>query len=294
MLKLQNTLKTLTLFLTVLFCGCLAAQDIMVAVLEPEGGRNVKDHISLVRNQIVQSITGKRGFQLMDRARTEQILREHNFQRNTGLISADQARELGKMLGVDYIFTTELNKYDDGLEISCQALDIVTGRVVASGSEVVQELTTKSIRESSQDLMDDLLKSLNTNVSGAVRRGPSGGVSGGSSKNMLSGLDDEIRTSILNNRSNPKWNRNRNNYMLEVDLSGVTLNENRQFGTPTYRVSGTVHFFLSDSESGNNSGADLELEEFTEMSKDLMHKKIKSQVQPKVINIIRDLLSGLD
>jgi hypothetical protein len=82
--------------------------------------------------------------------------------------------------------------------------------------------------------------------------------------------------------------------MLEVDLSGVTLNENRQFGTPTYRVSGTVHFFLSDSESGNNSGADLELEEFTEMSKDLVHKKIKSQLQPKIINIIRELLSGLD
>ncbi|MDR2697871.1 MAG: penicillin-binding protein activator LpoB [Holophagales bacterium] len=273
------------------FCGCLAAQEISIAVLEPVGGRDARNHASLVRNQIVQTITGTKGFQLMDRARTDQILREHDFQRNTGLISSDQARELGKMLGVDYIVTSELNKHDDDLEISCQALDIVTGRVVASGSGLVEEVTAKSIMESTQDLMGSLLKSLNTNVSGAARRGSSGG---SSENNMLSGLDDEIRTIVANNRSIPKWNINRNNYMLEVDLSGVTLNENRQFGIPTYRVSGTVHFFLSDSESGNNSGADLELEEFTEMSKDLVHKKIKSQLQPKIINIIRELLAGLD
>jgi len=287
--KLKNTPKTITLFVAALFCGSLASQDITVAVLEPAGGRNVRDHISLVRNQIVQAVTGKKGFHLMDRARTDQILKEHDFQRNTGLISSGEARELGKMLGIDYIFTSELNKHDSSLEINCQVLDIVTGRVVASGNGLVEEPTTKSIAESTQDMMDDLLKSLNTNVSGTVRRGSAGGTS----KIMLSGLDYQIRTAIMNDKSNPKWTRNRNNYMLEVDLSGVTLNENRQFGIPTYRVSGTIRFLLSDA-GGNSSGADFELEEFTEMSKDLIHKKIKSQAQFKTISIIRDLLSGLD
>jgi len=289
MFKLRNAHKALALFPAAIFCGGLVAQEITVAVLEPVGNRDVKGHISLVRNQIVQSITGQRNFQLMDRARTDQILKEHDFQRNTGLISSGEARELGRMLGIDYIFTSEVNKHDNDLEINCQVLDIVTGRVVASGTGLVEEPTTKIIAESIQDMMEDVLKSLNTNVSGIVRGGPAGN----SSKIMLAGLDHQIRTAIINDRSNPKWIRNKNSYLLEIDTSGVTLNENRQFGTPTYRVGGTIHFLLSDA-GGNSSGIDFELEEFTEMSKDLIHKKIKSQTQSKTIGIIRDLLSGLD
>jgi TolB-like protein len=160
MLKPQNMLKTLTLFLTAIFCGCLAAQNINLAVLEPYGGRDVSGHISLVRDQIIQSISKKKGFHLMDRARTDQILKERDFQGNTGLISADRAMELGKMLGVDYLLTTELSMDDEDLEIRCRVFDIVSGRIVASESEEAESLTTRAIRESTRELMRDLIKEL--------------------------------------------------------------------------------------------------------------------------------------
>ena len=98
----------------------------------------------------------------------------------------------------------------------------------------------------------------------------------------------------MSNRSNPKWNSNKANYTLEVDLTNVKINENREFGKAVQQVSGRIHIILSDSESGNDVSTDFELEDFTEMGKDPIRRKILSQIQPKIVSIIRDLLSGLD
>ena len=296
MLKLQNKLKTLIWCLAAIFCIGLGADDIKIAVLEPTGKREVRAHFSLARNAFINTISKARGFQVMDRARTDQILNEHSFQRNTGLLASSEARELGKMLGVDLLFVSELGKHEDSLEISCQVLDIVTGQVVGSESTLMEEITSKLISENCQDLAEGLLKSINRNLPSGLNRAPSGGAAGaaGGANAMLSGLDAEISRLIMNNRTNAKWNRNRANYMLEVDLAGVSLSENRQFGTPVYRVSGTVAILLTDAESGGGSSMEVELQEFTEMTRDLIRNKIRSQVQPKVINIIRELLSGLD
>jgi len=283
-------LKSIILWPAALLCVTLAAQDLQVAVFEPSGNRDVSQQFSLVRNAFIQTIVNANGFQVMDRGRTDQILREHDFQRNTGLLSANQARELGKMLGVDLILTSELVLHEDSLEINCQALDIVTGEIVGSSSVVLEEVTSKLIREDCQGMMEGLLKGINRKLSGGLNRASVDN----SPQSILSGLDVEISRAIMNNRSNPKWNRNKGNYMMEVDLSNVNINENRQFGTSVQRVSGTIHITLSDSENEGNASVDIELDDFTEMGKNLIRRKIMAQMQPKIINIIRELLSELD
>jgi len=283
-------LKTCLLCLVALLCvgPGLGAQDLNVAVLEPMGGRDVRSQFSLVRNAFISTVTKTNGFQLIDRARTDQILNEHGFQRNSGLLAASEARKLGNMLGVDFIFSSELIKHDDGTEISCQTLDIVTGEVIGSESVVLEDASSKMIRESCEDMMVEILKTINKRATSRPSRGNSGG------SDMLSGLDLEISKAVMNNRTNAKWNKNKANYTVEVDLSGVNLNENRQFGSAAYRVSGIVSIMLMDEKSGNGSNAEVEVEEFVEMSRDLLRNELMSQIKSKTNNIIRDLLKGLD
>jgi len=285
------------LCLAALLCaglGTLSAQDLKVAVLEPMGGRDVRSRFSLVRNAFISTATKTNGFQLIDRARTDQILSEHGFQRNSGLLAGSEARELGKMLGVDFIFSSELTKHDDDLEISCQALDIVTGEVVGSGSVVLEGATSAAVRQSCEEMMADILKTVSKRAASRPSRGNPGGSGGSSASNLLSGLENEMSRAVMNNRSNAKWNRNKANYSVAVDLSGVNLSENRQHGTVVYWVGGIVSIMLTDDESGNISDSKIEVEEFSEMSKDLLKNKLLSQIRSKASNIIRDLLSGLD
>jgi TolB-like protein len=299
MFKLQHALKALTLCLATFFCAGLAAQDIQIAVFEPNGARDVRQQFSAVRNVFIQTITNTKGFRVMDRARTDQIVSEHNFARTSGLVSPSEARELGKMLGVDLILSTDLTKHPDELEVSCQVLDIVTGEVVGAGTESIDLPTsTREIREKSQDLMEDLLKNLNRKLSAGLNRAPSGGASGSASgntaKSMLSGLEEEIARAIKNYRGNALWNRKKTGYTVEVDLSGVNIRENRQHGSAVHIVSGTVAVTFINSESLDEVGKDLKIEQFTEMGKELVQKKIMGQVEPKISSLVKELLFDID
>jgi hypothetical protein len=298
----SGALKGMALCLAALFCaGGLAAQDIQVAVLEPSGGKDVKAHFSLARNAFIETISQTGGFAVMDRSKTDQILKEHHIQRTSGLIAESEARELGKMLGVDVIFSSDVTAHADSLEVSCQALDIVTGRIVASKSEIIEAPTSKLIRDACQDMAGEMLKIVNRNMSGGINRDQAGGgQAGGTGRGQaggnprLVGLDAEIQRMVMNNKTNAKWNRNKDNYSLEVDMAGVQVSENRQFGTPVYSVGGAISIMLTDMASGDTVGADVELEKFTEMSDERIRNKITAQVRPKLTEIIRELLSGLE
>jgi len=280
----KSKIKYLLMCMAALFCVGLCAQNVKVAVLEPTGEKDVRTHFSLVRNAFIETISKNVGFQVIDRARTDQVLKEHSFQRTSGLIPENEARELGKILGVDLIFSLEVTAHTDAVEVSCQVIDIVNGRIVASKSEVIEGTSSKQIKETCQEMIGEILNTINKNVSGAGRP----------SNSMLPGLDTELGRLIKNSRANAKWNKNKANYDLEIDLAGLSINENRQFGTPVYIVSGTISIVLTDAESGNTADTEVEIERFTEMSNNLIRNKIRSQVQQKVNEIIRELLSGLD
>jgi hypothetical protein len=107
---------------------------------------------------------------------------------------------------------------------------------------------------------------------------------------MAGDLEGEIRRALMNNKSIPKWNVNKKAYALEIDLSGLTVEKNREFGSS--RVSGRIHFSLTD-DNGNSGGTSLEIKPFTEMGKTPIQRNIREQVQQKAAVVIRDLLSDM-
>jgi hypothetical protein len=210
------------------------------------------------------------------------VVGEHVFQSDEFLVSAKEreGRELGQFKGADLVVATRLSAYGDELQIACQVQDIVSNEVVGSGTRLIEGVSAKAVRDASRSLMEELLKNLNSKLSGGLKRGEP--------QSPLAGLDDEIRAILMDNRSIPKWNKAKGTAALEVDLGSVALAENRQHGALMYRVTGSVRVIL------DGAGVAVQLEPFTEVSKELIRKKIKDQVQAKVNGIIRDLLSQLD
>jgi hypothetical protein len=207
---------------------------------------------------------------------------EHAFQSDEFLVSSKEreGRELGQFKGADLVVTTRLSVYGGDLQISCQAQDIVSNEVVGSGTRLVEGVSARAVGDASRSLMEELLKNLNKKLSGGLRRGEQPA--------PLAGLEGEIRAILMDSRSVPKWNKAKQTAALEIDLASVVLAENRQHGAPMFRVTGSVRFVL------DGAGAALELEPFTEISRELIRQKIKAQVQAKVNGVIKDLLSQLD
>jgi CHASE3 domain sensor protein len=279
MFKLHNLFRAAAFLMAGLACASLFADDLKIAIREPRSGEDLKEQAKLVKNQFNSTITNTRGFIVFDRANTGTIMDEHAQIRNSTLFSDDQARALGEFKGADFVIISELTLQDDGaLQINVQALNIVTAQVVASANKLVETPSSKTIMEACQDMMTNLLNQMKKSVPADAP------------ETMLGNLDGEIRRVLMNNRSNPKWNTNKNSYSLDIDFSGLTIDENRQFGTS--RVSGRIYFTLTDA-AGNGGGAELEIASFTEMGKTLIQRKIREQVQQKANIVIRDMLSEL-
>jgi len=281
MFRLHRILKASALLAAAVLCTALSAQDIKVAVREPQGDVD-KNLLEMVTSQFTTVISNTKGFQLFDRANVEQVVGEHVFQSDEFLVPSKEreGRELGQFKGADLVVTTKLSLYGNDLNIACQVQDIVSNEVVASSTRLVGSVDTRVVMDASKSLMEELLKKLNTKLSGGLHRGEP--------LPPLAGLDEEIKSILMENRGAPKWNKAKETATLEVDLSSVALAENRQHGALIYRVSGRVRFIL------DGAGVNVELEPFTEVSPELMKKRIKAQIQPKVNNIIRDLLSQLN
>jgi hypothetical protein len=284
MLNLHNILRAAALSAAAVVCSSLAAQDTKIAVATPRGGTEFKEELKLAKDTFSSTITKARGFQIFDRVNTDQIMEEHNIVRNSGLFDDEEARDLGKFKGADFVIVSELTKLSDGaIRIVGQALDIKTGQVPASENKVVPgTANSKLIMDACQELMEGLLKQLNKNIEPDASGEPS-------IQDYMSG---EIQRLLMSNRSNAKWNRNKGGYALEVDLSGMAITPNREFGTQ--RVTGRIYFKLTDSKTGDTAQAELELTAFTEMNKEMIQRKIRDQVRKEANKIIRDLLSDLD
>jgi TolB-like protein len=262
--------------------GAQSAQDVMVAIFEPDGeARNYK---VAARNAFIEAVSAATGFQVIDRLKTDRVLKELGFQRESGLISNEkEIRAAGEQLGVDVIFVSEVEEHPDSVEVSCQAIDVTSGRIVASKSEIVEGATTKQFREACLRMVGEMLKVINKNKTGKA----------GSAASVLPGLDSELLRMITNNKSNAKWNRSKDSYKVTVDLAGVKIAQNRSYDTPMSIVSGTIQVTLTDTTTDESSETEVELDKFSEMGDDRIRDKIKKQVQPKLNEIIRELLSGL-
>jgi hypothetical protein len=296
MRNLRRGAKAFALGLSALLCSALAAQDLRMAVLQPVGAKEASPHFALVRNALSEVVAGANGFQAFDRARTDQILKEHSFQ-NNGLVSPKEARELGRMLGVDLICTTELQWMGDGLSINSSLIDIVTGEVVGAKSDLVGGESSKEIMDAARGVMAEMLAMANRKLAGGLNRdldrGPKS--ASGASKAapaMVAGLDAEIARSLKNFRSNAKWNNIKQNCEIEIDFGGLDIRADRQHGETYYVVTGSIDIAVSDLDSGREANVEVEIEQFAEMNKDQIKKKIKGQIS--MVQVVGDLLSYME
>jgi hypothetical protein len=286
MFRLRSILNAPAVLAAALLCSALAAQDLKVDVRPPTGDVS-KSYLDMVEREFKSVITGTS-------IKRFRLFQERQIARSVGAIAAQsdrqfadrESRELRKANGADLWVESNLSLVDGfDLQIYCEVIDIVSNELVASGTRLARVsggADSARIREKSRELMEDLLKQLNSNLAGGLkarREGP---------KDPLAGMDEEIRRMLMANTFIAKWNKLKQTAALEVDLSTVALEQDWQYGVQIYDVSGSVRFIL------DGAGAAIELEPFSVASADLVKSKIKAQVEPKVNGVIRELLSQLD
>jgi TolB-like protein len=143
----------------VFFCGALAAQENsrLVAVLEPTGNAGVTAlNKRSVRNKLEEFITRSRDYKAVDRVRTNQILTEHSFQRN-GMVDNSKVQEIGKQLGANFVFVSELHKEGGYIDISISLIDAGTGVLAGARSKMMEGDNPMAIQNLVEEMASDLL-----------------------------------------------------------------------------------------------------------------------------------------
>jgi hypothetical protein len=272
--------KAAAVLAAAILCTALAAQDFKVAMTEPTGKVDAA-LCEMVATQLAAAITKTDGFLLFDRANIDQVVGEHAFQNDTSLVSPTEriGRELGQFKGADLVVTTKLSMYGRDLQMASQVQDIVSNEVVASGTRLVEGAATRQVMDAALALMGELLKDINNRLSGGLRRAEP--------PTPLSGLDETLRRTLLDDRSVSKWAKRKDTAALQVDLSMVSLAESRQLGALAYRASGSVRFLLGPASTS------IEIEPVVETSHELLRQKIRAQLQPRAKDIIKALLAQL-
>ncbi len=89
----------------------------------------------------VALLSDAKSFGVVDRTHFDLLLQEHNLS-STGLIDANTARKLGKIVGVEALVTGTLTPFQEHVRLSIEVLDTETARMVGAASEDIPKTTT--------------------------------------------------------------------------------------------------------------------------------------------------------
>ena len=121
--------KFLTVAVSLLLSVSAIAQDQQrVAIFDPVG--NVPSFIrDIVREEISSVVVNTPGYIVLERALIAQVLQEDQFQA-TGLVDDAQVSEIGRRLGANLAFVTNITQMTGGnFHISARLIDVGTARV---------------------------------------------------------------------------------------------------------------------------------------------------------------------
>ena len=150
----QHIFKVLFLCFGALLCAApevlnFAAQEQqpIVAVLDLVGSQNATAIVKMtVTGTLEEHIVGSKKYRAVDRVRTAQVLSEHSFARN-GLVDNNRAKEIGKMLQADIVCVSELHREGGDFLVKCSLIDVVSGEVFASATELIEADSTIEIKK---------------------------------------------------------------------------------------------------------------------------------------------------
>ena len=103
------------------------AQDKKVAVFDPAG--NIDNHLKeIVREEVSSIIVNAGGYTVLERQLINKVLEENRFQMG-GLVDDSQVAEIGKLLGANLAFVSNITPMGSNFYISCKLIDVQTGRI---------------------------------------------------------------------------------------------------------------------------------------------------------------------
>ena len=116
------------------------AQTKKVAILETvdKEGKISYAHKLMLRSSLAKAITEADGYEGYDRVDLESVLGEHSFQR-TGMVSDDQIKKLGEMVGAQYVLIAEAVMVDDAtMFITAKIIDVETAQTMKTESQLMK------------------------------------------------------------------------------------------------------------------------------------------------------------
>jgi hypothetical protein len=148
MFMLLHKLKIIVLCSAVSLWVSLTAQEQRpsVAVLEPVGNASITTTNKMIaRGYLEQYIVNSRKYRVVDRNRTNEIMKEHSFSRG-GLVDNEKAKDLGKLLQADIVCVSELRREEGNFIAICSLIDVESGEVFASATEFLASDSNMDIR----------------------------------------------------------------------------------------------------------------------------------------------------
>jgi hypothetical protein len=118
----------ITSILGILLSFTAMAQDKKVAVFDP-AGKVDENTLEIVREEISSIIVNTAGYTVLERQLINKVLEENKFQQGS-LVDDAQISEIGKRMGANYVFVTNITLMGDGIYyISCKMIDVLTARI---------------------------------------------------------------------------------------------------------------------------------------------------------------------
>jgi len=144
------------------------AQDRKVAVFDPAG--SVESSLKeIVREEISSIIVNTGGFTVLERQLIEKVLEENRFQTG-GLVDDSQISEIGKRMGANLVFVSNITPLGANYYVSCKMIDVMTARIemqktaqTQRGSSDLMQIVQRMVNEMFADTPKPSVTSRQTN-----------------------------------------------------------------------------------------------------------------------------------
>ena len=111
---------------------------------------------SMLRTALANAVASHPGFAAYDRVDIDTILDEHMFQQS-GLVSEETMKELGKMTGAQLILISEVEIIGQNILVTGKIIDIETGQILSMKDQIMYN-HVMGYKQGCKTLAENLLK----------------------------------------------------------------------------------------------------------------------------------------
>jgi len=154
--------------IVLLLCVTTVAQKRKVAVFNPAG--DVENYLKeVVREEISSIVVSIIGYTVLERQSIDKVLEENKFQMG-GLVDDSQISEIGKLMGANSVFVTNITPIENGnIYISCKMIDVLTARIEIQKTGQCSKKTTElvnTIQKMVKEMFSNTLRTTETTKKG--------------------------------------------------------------------------------------------------------------------------------